>query len=86
MAAACIAMGERPLQPYVIVDLTISAEEYLKLYQGVARDVVGYARDGRSVRFPAKILQPYVTHDGIRGSFCISFDKDQKFSSIRKIG
>ena len=78
-------MGEENFQPYIIVDLTISADEYLKLYQGIARDVICYARDGRRVRFPAKILQPYVTHDGIRGSFCIAFDQNQKFSSIRRL-
>lgn len=79
------AMGGGNFQSYIIVDLTISAEEYLKLYQGVARDVICYSRDGRRVRFPAKILQRYVTHDGIQGSFCITFDQNQKFSAIRRL-
>ena len=78
-------MGDHPFHPYIVVDLSISADEYIKLYQGVARDVFVYSRDGRKVRFPAGILQPFVTRKGIKGSFCISFDSDQKFSGIKRL-
>ncbi len=66
------------------VVLSISAEEFLALYQGLARDVVTRATDGRLVRFPARILQPYVTHQGIHGRFEIQFDQAGRFSSIRR--
>ena len=46
------------------VGLCISADEYLRLYKGQARDVVTTAHDGRTVRFPARILQRYVTREG----------------------
>ena len=53
----------------IIVSITLSADEYLKRYQGMARSVYTKTLDGRSVRFPAGILQPYVTHNGISGVF-----------------
>ena len=69
----------------MIVDLYISPEEYLKMYQGVASSVRARARDGRSIRFPARILQPYVTREGISGSFIIRFDDQMKFRAIDRL-
>ncbi len=69
----------------LIIDVTISADEYLKFYQSPGVVVSTRARDGRSVRFPAKILQPYVTRQGIRGSFRISFSAAGKFQAIDRL-
>lgn len=55
------------------------------MYQGVASSVHAHARDGRSIRFPANILQQFVTRDGIRGSFQIIFDDNMKFQAIRRL-
>lgn len=68
----------------ILIDLTISQDEFISWYQGHAESVLATARDGRSVRFPAKILQPFVTRDGVSGTFEICFDGDNKFSSIRR--
>ena len=73
------------MMDYLIVDLSISPDEYLKLYQGVAKDVFARARDGRNARFPAQVLRPFVTREGVRGSFCIFFDQNKKFESIRRL-
>lgn len=67
------------------VDLRISAEEYQQLYAGAVRDVLAYAHDGRRVRFPARILQPFVTHSGIEGRFLIHFSADNKFQKIERL-
>ena len=64
------------------INLRISADEFLRLYQGQAKDVVATAVDGRTVRFPARILQPYVSHEGIRGYFRIEFGEGGKFKAI----
>jgi hypothetical protein len=69
----------------LIVDLHIPSEEYLRHYQGHVSQVSCTARDGRKVRFPSKILQKYVTHEGIRGTFAIHFDEHHKFVEIDKI-
>jgi hypothetical protein len=67
------------------VNLRITAEEYLKSYAGSVKDVVATAMDGRRVRFPAKILRPFVTHEGIQGSFLIHFTSDNRFERIEKL-
>ncbi|TYC53169.1 DUF2835 family protein [Marinobacter sp. BW6] len=69
----------------IIVDISISPDEWIKLYQGVATDVHTTARDGRSVRFPARILSRFYLRDGIRGSFRIVFDAAGKFSYIERL-
>lgn len=69
----------------IIVDISISPDEWIKLYQGIATDVHTTARDGRSVRFPARILSRFYLRDGIRGSFRIVFDSAGKFSSIERL-
>ena len=69
----------------LIVDIRISADEYVKSYSGVARDVVTRSRDGRHVRFPATILRPFVTRMGINGSFLIIFDENSRFKEIKKL-
>lgn len=69
----------------IVFDLQLPAEEYLRVYKGSARDVVTRALDGRTVRFPAQILQPYLLHSGIFGRFRISFDRDGRFQKIDKL-
>lgn len=69
----------------LIVDLHISADEYLRHYQGSAKQVVCIARDGRRVRFPTNILQRFVSHGGIQGAFRIEIDDDSKLVSILRI-
>lgn len=69
----------------IVVDIFISADEYLKHYQVAGAIVMTKSRDGRRVQFPASILQRYVTHQGIDGSFEITFDSAGKFSGIRRL-
>lgn len=69
----------------IIVDIQISPDEWIKLYQGLATDVRTTARDGRSVRFPARILSRFYLKDGIRGTFRILFDDAGRFTSIERL-
>lgn len=66
------------------VHLNISAREYLLLYKGIARNVSALAVDGRRVRFPASILQRFVTREGVFGVFVITFDDQGRFRAIEK--
>ena len=70
---------------YLIVDLNITRDEYLSWYRGAAQVVHARSRDGRSVRFPAKALQPYITHSGVAGTFAIYFDDDHKLVGVEKL-
>ncbi|MFV8570822.1 DUF2835 domain-containing protein [Marinobacter sp. SBS5] len=69
----------------IIVDIAISPDEWIKFYQGVATDVHATSRDGRSVRFPARILSKFYLRDGVRGTFRILFDDAGKFSAIERL-
>lgn len=66
--------------------LAISAEEYLAYYKGQARDAIARTADGRRVQFPAKALQPYITHQGIHGLFELSFDANHKLLGLKRLG
>ena len=65
--------------------LAISADDYLGYYQGNAREVVARAEDNRIIRFPASAIRPFVTRDGIRGRFEITFDANHKLIGVRQI-
>lgn len=69
----------------ILVSLTISKDEFMRLYQGTARSVVTRATDGRTVRFPASILRPFLLHDGISGVFKITFNDQGKYQGIEKL-
>lgn len=70
--------------PQISVQLNINANDFIRLYQGVARDVVAISLDGRNVRFPAAILRPFVSHDGVQGRFVIEFDEAGKFVAVNR--
>ena len=69
----------------IYLHLKISPEKYLAYYQGIAKDVVTTSIDGRTIQFPARILRPFLTHDGICGKFILYYDDKGKFVSIKKI-
>ena len=71
--------------PLVRVPLHISSHHYLAYYKGTADSVVAMSLDGRKVRFPARVLRPFLTHDGIDGTFLIRFDDRNKFVGIEKL-
>lgn len=69
----------------LIVDIVISADEFLRHYQGQVNQVSAVARDGRRVKFPSRILQPFITQQGISGTFAIRFDDKHKFVGIDRL-
>ena len=73
-------------EKYVNIALNISAEEYLRVYQGSAKKVSTIDSEGKRISFPANILQSYVSHDGIVGAFTIVIDENNRFKKIVKVG
>lgn len=65
--------------------LDISAESYLSYYQGAARFVRVETDDGLSLKFPASELQRFVTRDGVKGRFEITFSDQNKLVSLQRI-
>jgi hypothetical protein len=68
----------------VTVRLDISPERFQAYYQGVVEHVVATASDGRTVRFPARVLRPFFSYQGVQGTFEITCDSNMKFQSIRR--
>jgi hypothetical protein len=69
----------------LIIDLNMPREQYLTLYTTYIRQVRCVARSGQSVLFPVSVLKPFVTLEGVRGSFCLHFDSNNKFKSIERL-
>ena len=65
--------------------IKLSYEKYSAFYKGHAESVLVRANDGRKIQFPAEILKPYLTPDGINGVFIIHFDNRNKYRSLQKI-
>ena len=69
----------------VTVRLNISSERFQAYYQGVVEHVVATTSDGRTVKFPARVLRPFLSYQGVHGTFEITCDANMKFQSIRQM-
>ncbi|MBA1275194.1 DUF2835 domain-containing protein [Stutzerimonas azotifigens] len=59
--------------PNLVLDIALSADRLLAVYQGRANRILATSRDGRRVSLPAHHLRPFLTRDGVYGSFCLEF-------------
>jgi len=55
------------------------------LNKGIVKNIQVTSTDGRTIRFPASKLRPYLTHSGISGEFTMRFDRNNKFVELIKI-
>ena len=78
--------GKKDKKNRVRVILSISKDVLLSYYEGAAQAVVVKSEDGRSIQFPANILRPFVTNNGVHGIFEIEFDENNKFIAIQRSG
>jgi hypothetical protein len=65
--------------------LNLSADQYLKVYQGLAKTITTLADDGRRIAFPAQNIKPFLSHEGIYGHFEMELTPANKFVAIKKI-
>jgi hypothetical protein len=70
---------------YIRFALTLSSEQFLQVYQGIAKNVQVITDDGKRVAFPAGRIQPFLTREGISGYFEMELTVDNKFVSIKKL-
>ena len=68
-----------------IFSIYLNSEQVLGYYKGQKNAVRTHTEDGQSLSIPFNILLDFVTHDGISGTFEVSFKGDGKFQKIRKI-
>ena len=71
--------------PSPVLDISLTADEFLAVYQGRANRVLLRSRDGRKVSLPARHLRPYLGHGGVRGTFELDFSADGKLLSLRRL-
>ncbi len=65
--------------------LEISAQEYLRYYQGEVDFVRVTIAGGQTIQFPANTLQKHVDQSGVNGSFRIVFDDNNKMISMERV-
>jgi hypothetical protein len=65
--------------------LNLSYDQFLSVYQGLAKNVIATADDGRTIQFPAGKIQRYLTKDGIQGYFQMELTPHNKFVAISRI-
>jgi hypothetical protein len=65
--------------------LHISYDDYLRVYQGAAKNVTVVTDDQRRLQFPAGNVQSYLSRDGIHGYFEMILTAQNKFVAIKKL-
>ncbi|HFD33366.1 MAG TPA: DUF2835 family protein [Gammaproteobacteria bacterium] len=63
--------------------LHLSAEEYLRFYEGVAKAIQVESTSGKTIRFPANKMRQFVLADGIHGTFRMQLENNKIISIIR---
>jgi hypothetical protein len=66
--------------------LSLSSEQFLRVYQGMAKNVTTRTDDGQLIQFPAQHIKPFLTHAGIHGYFEMTFSPEHKFIGIKRLG
>lgn len=69
----------------ITFNIRISNQDFLRYYQGSASWVNVTAEDGRRLKLPAKHLRQHLTHNGIEGRFCLTFDDNNKMISLQRL-
>jgi len=65
--------------------LNITAEQYLNVYKGTAKNISVVAEDGRRIDFPAQRAQRFLSRDGIQGRFEMQINAEHKLIALRRI-
>jgi hypothetical protein len=63
----------------------ISPERFVDYYRGTVQMVQVRCTDGHTLRFPASLLQRFVTEEGIHGDFVLTCDGNNKCIELRRV-
>ncbi|TBU74683.1 DUF2835 domain-containing protein [Pseudomonas daroniae] len=69
----------------LVLDIALSAERLRVVYSGRANRIQALSRDGRRVSIPAHHFRPFLTHEGIYGSFELQFNGEGELLSLRRL-
>ncbi|MDD5215749.1 MAG: DUF2835 domain-containing protein [Methylococcales bacterium] len=67
-------------------NLSLSTEDFLRVYQGITKHIITRTDDGQVLKFPAQNIKQFLTHNGIYGYFEMAFSPDHKFIGIKRLG
>jgi hypothetical protein len=79
-------MSEQAGTRQFTLTLSISSADYERLYRGQACTVLARDAQGKALQFPALSLRPFLSHNGIHGTFVISVDGNNRLLAIRRQG
>ena len=79
-----LTMEKEMLHKSVIV-IHLGREQVLQYYRGISTRVQGYDQDGQWMDMPIDIFLKFVTHDGICGTFEITYDEKGKLKDLQKL-
>ncbi len=71
--------------PNLVLDIALSAERMKAVYQGHANRILIRGRDGTRVSLPAHHLRPFLTHEGVYGSFELEFAEQGQLLGLRRL-
>ena len=71
--------------PSLVLDIALSAERLMAVYQGRANRILLHSRDGRRVSVPAHHFRPFLTHDGVYGAFILEFSDTGELLDLRRL-
>ena len=63
----------------------MSVEEYLEYYRGTLKQVMVRSASGKTVRFPASLLQPFLMPEGIHGDFVLICDEHFRRARLERV-
>ena len=70
--------------PVAAFSISLSREKALLFYQGHKNRVIVTTHGGVTLSIPWQLLQPYVTEDGVHGTFNIRFDEQGKCLALSR--
>ncbi|AJE15592.1 MULTISPECIES: DUF2835 domain-containing protein [Stutzerimonas] len=71
--------------PTLVLDIALPAERLLAVYQGQANRILVRSREGKRVSLPAQHLRPFLTREGVFGSFELHFAEQGQLLGLRRL-
>ena len=65
--------------------LYLSADKWLEFYSGKFNAIIVYSKSGKRLSIPARNFIPYASFAGVKGTFQITFDANNKIVNLQKV-
>ncbi len=65
--------------------IVITADSWAEYYRKPSSSVVATTATGQTIRFQARHLHRHISHEGVRGIFCLTIDNNNDFVSLERV-